>query len=154
MKFRPNNVFQFLLIVWFILFTCQLVLAASPLPTQKTSGDKDRSISADEDALMERLKNEDVESIMASLSDEQVRRLLLLELQQQAEQQAADAAEQERVGGLAGFIFAQKDIQVRRQIGQAFIGKNTKAVYVYFFNIHFLFFVMQSQNTQSFGFLQ
>ena len=102
------------------LFICQSAFAASPLLSKNTSEQTDTSKTAQEGALMERLKSEDVGSIMASLSDEQVRRLLLMELQKQADQQALDESLKKEVGGLAGFIHNIKvkvvsfDINVRR----------------------------------------
>jgi small-conductance mechanosensitive channel len=68
-----------------------------------------RPKEADAVVLPEKFDFESVDSIIASMSDEQVRRLLIQELKKQAERDAIKPKSEEAVGGLAGFIENMKN---------------------------------------------
>jgi small-conductance mechanosensitive channel len=87
------------------------VWAASPLQIQMTSKQEKaaRPKEADAVVLPEKFDFESVDSIIASMSDEQVRRLLIQELKKQAERDAIKPKSEEAVGGLAGFIENMKN---------------------------------------------
>jgi hypothetical protein len=84
---------------------CPAVAPAHLVAGSKTSDQG--SDDAGSDALPADLQPENVDSIIAGMSDERVRRLLIEELKKQAA--AATPAATEPVGGLAGFIQGMRD---------------------------------------------
>ena len=95
-----------------IFFTLAVVLfgvsvwAAGPQQL-KLMTTKEKAASqegADMVVLPENLDSERIDSIIAAMSDEQVRRLLIRELKKQAELVAAEKESGAQVSGLAGFI--------------------------------------------------
>ncbi|MHC4106260.1 MAG: hypothetical protein ACYSR9_15055, partial [Planctomycetota bacterium] len=95
-----------------IFFTLAVVLFGSSVwaagPQQLQMLTKQEKAANPEDAdtvvLPEKLDSERVDSIIASMSDEQVRRLLIQELKKQAALGAMEREVEKEVGGLAGFI--------------------------------------------------
>jgi small-conductance mechanosensitive channel len=65
---------------------------------------------ADTVVLPDKLDSERVDSIIASMSDEQVRRLLIQELKKQAALGAMERESKKEVGGLAGFINKTREL--------------------------------------------
>ncbi len=91
--------------VCLFLMTSQ-AFALNPMLLTKTGGGNGEA--AEEGvALPENLQAEDINALMAQLSDDQVRRLLMAELQADAAAQAQDAPE--KVGGLKGVIRGIED---------------------------------------------
>jgi len=87
-------------VIGLLLFASQ-ALAMNPMLMKQASQNKGEQ-TAEAVALPESLSAEDIDALMARLNDDQVRRLLIAELQADAAAQAQDATE--KVGGLKGFI--------------------------------------------------
>ncbi len=104
--------------IFIIFFTLAVVLlgfsvwAASPQQLQMlTKQEKAASPGeADTVVLPEKLDSERVDSIIAAMSDEQVRRLLIQELKKQAALGAMEREGEIEVGGLAGFINQTREL--------------------------------------------
>jgi len=82
------------------------VWAVSPQQLQKITN-QEKATNPEEAGtvvLPAKLDSETVDSIIASMSDEQVRRLLIQELKKQAALGAMERESRKKVGGLAGFI--------------------------------------------------
>ena len=71
---------------------------------QSATTDKAASQASDTVELPADLDSDGIDGIVASMSDEQVRRLLLQELKKQVEADKAVETKGEEIGGLAGFI--------------------------------------------------
>ena len=104
-----------------------LVLAAAPAAAanpMKASGTSKKAkaseASADTIALPEKLTPEKVDSLIAAMSDQQVRRLLIDQLKSEAQREAESAAPKGPTG-LAGFINRTKEmvtfLQARGKLG-------------------------------------
>jgi small-conductance mechanosensitive channel len=103
--------------VFIIFFTLAVMLfgfsvwAAGPQQIQKLTDQKKAASSEATEAVVlpEKLDSEGVDSIIASMSDEQVRRLLIQELKKQAELGSLERKGEKEVGGLAGFSGKMKN---------------------------------------------
>jgi small-conductance mechanosensitive channel len=85
--------------------------AWSQSPIKVKSGKKHTNIKAEENiSLPEHLEAENIDHIIAGLSDEQVRRLLINELKAQAQREAQDTAGKPKPTGIAGFIDKVKNV--------------------------------------------
>jgi small-conductance mechanosensitive channel len=101
-----------------IYFTLAVVLfgfsvwAASPQQLQMMTNQEKAASPEEADAVVlpEKLDSERVDSIIASMSDEQVRRLLIQELKKQAALGAMERESEKKVGGLAGFIDQTREL--------------------------------------------
>jgi small-conductance mechanosensitive channel len=70
----------------------------------------DASENQDPPELPEKLDAEDIDTLVATMGDEQVRRLLIDELRQQAEQEKINAGNEGKLGGIARSIQNIKDL--------------------------------------------
>jgi len=98
--------------VWVGLLVLCLTSAAwaqNPM-LPKTGKKKAASEKTENIALPSNLKAADIDHIMAGLSDEQARRLLLNELKAQAQRDALDRGAAAKPGGIAGFIDKIKNL--------------------------------------------
>ena len=98
--------------VWVGLLVLCLTSAAwaqNPM-LPKTGKKKAASEKTENIALPSNLKAADIDHIMAGLSDEQARRLLLNELKAQAQREALDRGAAAKPGGIAGFIDKIKNL--------------------------------------------
>jgi len=98
---------------WFAGFLSPLLLLAmllAPLDGAAAAGKQKPAADNQAVKLPEHLGNEDVDRIVAGLSDEQVRRLLIDELKNQALQEAGRQAAKAPPTGMAGFITKIKDL--------------------------------------------
>jgi small-conductance mechanosensitive channel len=95
-----------------IIFLPLTLHAASPMALKAVSGKEKGSESESVKAveLPANLDTAEIERIMATMSDDQVRRLLLHELRKQAQKQAKSAKPQEDIGALAGFIHKTREM--------------------------------------------
>ena len=105
---------QAVLILMLLMFgSAALVGAASPM-VQKMAAKKGVAPSGSEEvALPERLNEADIDELMSRMTDEQVRRLLLEKLREDALKQAAVPVKQEEMGYLARFIVWVQNSVVR-----------------------------------------
>ena len=99
-------------IVWLGLFFMLLSSAAWPQnPLTLKAGKKKADVKTDENiSLPKPLSAENIDHIVAGLSDGQVRRLLIDELKLQARQEAQTAAGRPKPSGIAGFIEKIKNL--------------------------------------------
>lgn len=88
-------------VVCLVMVTSQ-AFALNPMLMKQTSQSKEKQTSESVAALPENLQAEDIDALMARLNDDQVRRLLIAELQ--ADAAAASQDSPEKVGGLKGAI--------------------------------------------------
>jgi hypothetical protein len=98
--------------VWVGVFVLCLSTAAwskNPM-LPKTGKKKAASESTETISLPANLNAADIDRIMAGLSDEQVRRLLLNELKAQAQREAQQTGAGAKPGGIAGFIDKIKNL--------------------------------------------
>jgi len=94
-----------------LLVLCLSSAAWSKNPMLPKAGkNKAASESTESISLPANLKAADIDGIMAGLSDEQVRRLLLNELKTQAQQEAQERGTAAKPGGIAGFIDKIKNL--------------------------------------------
>jgi small-conductance mechanosensitive channel len=112
MQFQRVKLFQTATIVFILFFLfagsaraagVQAVLAKSP------KKDKTDSKITDTVVLPAGMDSAKIDSIIAAMNDEQVRRLLIQELKKQAEMEKASQSSEEKIGGLAGFINRMRD---------------------------------------------
>ena len=97
-----KSVILFFLMVLLVLLTGQRIQAANAAAADPArSGDR-----AVEETLQvpENLEGDQIDSFLATLSDAQVRRLLIQELKKEASRELAEGEPQEETGGLAGLI--------------------------------------------------
>ena len=91
-----------------------LLLASTGWPQsviKLKTGKKKTAVKTEEHlSLPKPLAAEDVEHIIAGLSDEQVRRLLIDDLKEQARQEDQKAAGRSQASGIAGFIEKTKNL--------------------------------------------
>ncbi len=104
-------------IVWIgLLVLCLSSAAWSKNPMLPKAGKKKAASESTESiSLPANLNPADIDRIMAGLSDEQVRRLLLNELKTQAQQEAQEGGGAAKPGGIAGFIDKIKNLTVLLQ---------------------------------------
>lgn len=88
-------------VVCLVMVTSQ-AFALNPMLMKQTSQSKGKQTSESAAALPENLQAKDIDALMARLNDDQVRRLLIAELQADAATASQNAPE--KVGGLKGFI--------------------------------------------------
>jgi len=98
--------------VWVgLLVLCLTSAAWAQNPMLPKTGKKQAASEKTENfALPSNLKAADIDHIMAGLSDEQARRLLLNELKAQAQRDALDRGAAAKPGGIAGFIDKIKNL--------------------------------------------
>ncbi|MGD9045120.1 MAG: mechanosensitive ion channel [Desulfobacterales bacterium] len=97
-----KSVILFFLMVLFVLLTGQRIQAENAAAADPASSG-DRAV---EETLQvpENLEGDQIDSFLATLSDAQVRRLLIQELKKEASRELAEGESQEETGGLAGLI--------------------------------------------------
>ena len=94
-----------------LLVLCLTSAAWAQNPMLPKTGKKKAASEKNENiALPSNLKAADIDHIMAGLSDEQARRLLLNELKAQAQRDALDRGAAAKPGGIAGFIDKIKNL--------------------------------------------
>jgi moderate conductance mechanosensitive channel len=105
------------MIVWIGFFIFALTsIAWSQNPMKVKTGKKQADANAAENiALPEPLDAEKIDQIIAGLSDEQVRRLLIDELKAQAQQEAQTTPAEPKPEGIAGFIHKIKNLTILLQ---------------------------------------
>jgi hypothetical protein len=101
-------------IVWIgFLVLCLSSAAWSQNPMKLKTGRKQAvAKTAENPALPERLNAENIDHIVAGLSDEQVRRLLIDELKAQVQRETQATAGKPKPEGIAGFIEKMKNLTV------------------------------------------
>jgi len=111
---RPMNYKVMVGVGLLILVLTSTAWAKNPM-MPKSGQKKAASEKTENIALPSNLNAADIDHIMAGLSDEQVRRLLLKELMAQAQQQAQAAAGGPKPSGIAGFIDKIKNLTALMQ---------------------------------------
>jgi len=95
--------------ILFFLVTSSAWSAGVPaFMAQSAKSDKADSQASETVELPAGLDSAGIDGIIASMSDEQVRRLLLQELKKQAETDKAPKTKEQEIGGLAGFIHSMR----------------------------------------------
>jgi small-conductance mechanosensitive channel len=101
-----KSVILFSLIILVVLLTGQTIRAANiGVPGLAKSGNK---ASEETVQVQEKMDSDQIHSFLATLSDSQVRRLLIQELKEEAAREAAGESAKKKAAGLAGFITAVK----------------------------------------------
>ena len=104
---RFNKSIMFLAVITFVLLSWGQADRAGAQMVRAVKGKKKTEEAADKAVQVpEKLDSESVDEFLAPLSDEQVRRLLIAELQERAAREAAEREMrgEEEPGGLAGFV--------------------------------------------------
>jgi small-conductance mechanosensitive channel len=114
----PLPLFLFVLTMSGLLLWAQPVGAVTPAQLKSVTSQKKKG-DTQEVQLPEQLESDEIDSFIATLSDAQVRRLLIEELKQKAALEAAAKKDEEKSTGLAGFIHDMRRIvaHVRDRIG-------------------------------------
>ena len=99
-----NSISTVTALLFTLIFCGSGLLAANPTPFAQKTADKSGSSAAPE-----RIPPDQIDSTIAGMSDEQVRRLLLEELKDQAEKEARAKSESQKPEGLTGFVQAIRD---------------------------------------------
>jgi small-conductance mechanosensitive channel len=98
--------------------------AQAVLATQKS---KDKKASAEGVQLPEQIDSQNIDAYMATLSDEQVRRLLIEALKKQAAEENAAAKPEEDIGLVAGFIQRSNELLEKLKERIAFLQSGATA---------------------------
>ncbi|MGD8762558.1 MAG: mechanosensitive ion channel [Desulfobacteraceae bacterium] len=97
-----RSVILFCLITFTVLLTGQMIPSANAVVPGLTKSENE--VSGETVEVPENLESDQIDSFLATLSDAQVRRLLIQELKEEAARELGEGETEEEVGGLAGLI--------------------------------------------------